>query len=118
MPLEPATLPTTNLPTIPKLEPKTKPSQTISEKSLPKLDYTKPEWSSLPPEATSESELDEEGFCNHYYLEVCFIYNIKLCELEVVLLRFGRVNFTRSGNNQKLLIDFFFKEITIISHKK
>ena len=74
MPLEPVTLAASNLPAVPKLEPKTKPSQALPEKSLPKLDYTKPEWSSQPPEATSESELDEEGFCNHYYLEVCFIF--------------------------------------------
>jgi hypothetical protein len=38
IPLEPVTLPASNLPAVPKLEPKTKPSQTLPEKSLPKLD--------------------------------------------------------------------------------
>ena len=48
---------------------KAKSSQS-AEKNLPKLNYEKPEWSSQPPIATGESELDEEGYCKHYYLEV------------------------------------------------
>ena len=36
----------------------------------PNFTYTLPKWSSIPPEAIGESELNEEGFCNHYYLEV------------------------------------------------
>lgn len=34
------------------------------------LDYTPPEWSSKPPAIVSPDQLDDEGFCDHYYLEV------------------------------------------------
>jgi len=38
----------------------------------PPLPYNKPEWSSRPPlvEKETESQLDSEGYCDHYYLEV------------------------------------------------
>ena len=38
----------------------------------PPLKYDKPEWSAEPPLSmtTDESVLDQEGFCEHYFLEV------------------------------------------------
>jgi hypothetical protein len=72
MPIEPVAPPSSKTDTITNVTAKTKPVKALPEKSLPKLDYTKPEWSRQPPDATGESEQDEEGFCNHYYLEVWF----------------------------------------------
>ena len=59
-------------PVVPKVNKPTPPS--VESKTLPKLKYEKPEWSSQPPAVSGESELDEEGFCNHYYLEVKSFY--------------------------------------------
>jgi len=50
-----------------------KPTQIHSrsaDPSPPVLEYTPPEWSCKPPPALGEDKLDEEGFCDHYYLEV------------------------------------------------
>ena len=42
----------------------------VNTAKAPTLNYEAPKWSNKPPMPVSESQLDEEGFCPHYYLEV------------------------------------------------
>ena len=107
MPTEPVTHSLSNKDTKPISTTKTKPSQTSSEKSLPKLDYIKPEWSSQPPEATGDSEQDEEGFCNHYYLEVGFSFYLS-CALTQNVSNFS-VNLNLCGILVKLSFKLSYK---------
>ncbi len=57
------------------------------------LTYTPPNWSSKPPLTIGENILDEEGFCNHYFLEVIksgsVVDNIKLNK---EFISFGRLD--------------------------
>jgi pSer/pThr/pTyr-binding forkhead associated (FHA) protein len=48
------------------------PTQQKAAPAPPSLPYNKPEWSSRPPlvENETESQLDTDGYCEHYYLEV------------------------------------------------
>ncbi len=68
-----------------------KPAQ-VSAKSAA-LDYTPPQWSCKPPSALGEDKLDEEGFCDHYYLEVIktgtALNNIQLTK---PFISFGRLD--------------------------
>ncbi|CAF0756949.1 unnamed protein product [Brachionus calyciflorus] len=63
------------------------------EQQIPTLKYTKPEWSSIPPACQGENILDDEGFCNHYFLEV--IKNgtvIEKITLTKEFISFGRLD--------------------------
>lgn len=80
LPAAPVTKPSSSLPN---LKP-AKPAQ---------LNYEEPEWSSKPPAAIGENELDDEGFCKHYYLEV--IKNgtiVEKIKLNKEYLTFGRLD--------------------------
>jgi hypothetical protein len=61
------------VPSLPAMLPPPKsPSKPAREHSSqpPALDYRAPEWSSKPPPVLRGNELNEEGFCGHYFLEV------------------------------------------------
>lgn len=60
---------------------------------IPNLQYTKPEWSGKPPACNTESILNEEGYCDHYFLEV--IKNgtvVETISLSKEFVSFGRLN--------------------------
>ena len=77
------------LPAVASLKPK---QVRLNEQQL-SLNYTPPTWSSKPPLTIGENTLDEEGFCNHYFLEVIksgsFLDNIKLNK---EFISFGRLD--------------------------
>lgn len=57
------------------------------------LQYTKPEWSGRPPACITENILNEEGYCDHYFLEV--IKNgtvIEKISLSKEFISFGRLD--------------------------
>jgi hypothetical protein len=59
----------------------------------PPLHYQKPEWSSLPPVCLGPNELDSEGYCDHYYLEVLKNGSVvQKIELDKEFLSFGRLD--------------------------
>lgn len=47
-----------------------KPVQEPRSSQPPALNYTAPDWSSKPPPVLGENQLNEEGFCDHYFFEV------------------------------------------------
>ncbi|RNA15432.1 Kanadaptin [Brachionus plicatilis] len=63
------------------------------QSQVPTLQYTKPEWSGIPPPCQAENALNEEGYCDHYFLEV--IKNgtvIEKISLSKEFISFGRLD--------------------------
>lgn len=80
------------VPQIP-IQPQIKPLKNSTTSQNPAFQYSKPEWSGIPPPCQGENTLDEEGYCDHYFLEV--IKNgivIEKISLSKDFISFGRLD--------------------------